>query len=146
MGRTEYEYIKGTAATKKSRKIEPRRIPSKEKTRIRKKNLEKKLKQDKRNNRRYVVSFALTILFCGSMTILGDSRVYEMQKQVRDLDKQINDLKENNEALKVTILKFSSLENIEENARDSLSMVVPSKDDVIDIKDSENYFEQIDDK
>ena len=56
----------------------------------------------------------------------------------------IKNMKEENEALKVKILKYSSLSNIEGNASAKLGMYIPSTEDVVKIDFSENYFKDID--
>ena len=66
-----------------------------------------------------------------------------MQKQVRELNTEINQMQEENEALKVKILKFSSLSNIQESAEAKLAMVMPEKKDTIKVNFSDNYFKNV---
>ena len=63
-----------------------------------------------------------------------------MQKEVTDLNSAIKKMNEENEALKVKLLKFSSLSNIEESAVNSLGMVTPNQGDTVKIDFSEDYF------
>ena len=51
-----------------------------------------------------------------------------MQRKISDLNTQINQTQEENEALKVKLLKFSSLNNIQEKAGTKLSMFIPNKE------------------
>ena len=76
----------------------------------------------------------------GVITISGDSKVYNMQRKVSDLSTQINQTQEDNEALKVKLLKFSSLSNIQEKAGTKLSMFIPNKEETVKIDFSQNYF------
>lgn len=147
MGRGEYDYIKGSTATKPWRKTSVQN-PSRKYKETHKVKQEKKLKvkNKKKNDRRYVLSVAGVILCFGCVTILGDSRVYNMQKQVRQLNTEIKQIQEENEALKVKILKFSSLSNIQESAEARISMVIPTKEDSVKLDFSKNYFESIKDE
>lgn len=141
----EYDYMEGNTATNPSRKstvAKPRR--KKEELQRAKRNKNKNLKNKKKSDRKYVLTIAIVILGFGCMTISGDGRVYKMQKQVSDLNSQISKTQEENEALKVKLLKFSSLSNIQEGAQSKLEMVVPNKDEVVKIDFSENYFKDID--
>ncbi|MBE6070751.1 MAG: cell division protein FtsL [Clostridium butyricum] len=145
MGRGEYDYIKGSTATNPSRKTSVQN-PSRKYKETHKVKQEKKLKVKKKNDRRYILSVAGVILCFGCVTILGDSRVYNMQKQVRHLNIEINKMEEENEALKVKILKFSSLSNIQESAEARISMVMPGKEDSVKLDFSKNYFESVQDE
>ena len=48
-----------------------------------------------------------------------------------------------NDALKVMLLKYSSLENVKNVAENELSMVYPNKDNTIMIDMSKDYFSHI---
>ncbi len=142
MARGEYDYIKGNTVTSPSRRIEeqnPRRRHKNTK-RIAK---NRRLKEKRKSDRKYLLNIAVVILCFGTLTILGDSRVYNMQKKVRALNREINDLDEENEALKITILKYSSLKNIQDNAQSRLSMEVAQKSDVVVVDCSNNYFKDV---
>lgn len=147
MRKGEYDYIKGSTATKPDRKSNVQN-PSREykETRKVKQDKKAKLKTKKKNDRRYILSVAGIILCFGCTTILGDSKVYNMQKQVRELNTEINEMQEDNEALKVKILKFSSLRNIQESAEAKLAMVMPEKQDTVKVNFSDNYFKDVKDK
>ena len=147
MRKGEYDYIKGSTATKPVRKSNVQN-PNREykETRKVKQDRKARLKIKKKNDRRYVLSVAGIILCFGCATILGDSKVYNMQKQVRELNTEINQMQEENEALKVKILKFSSLSNIQESAEARISMVMPGKEDSVKLDFSKNYFESVQDE
>ena len=55
---------------------------------------------------------------------------------------QINQVTNENEALKVDLLKVSSLENIKSVAEGKLKMVIPNKDEVVRVDLSKENFEK----
>ncbi len=143
MARRQYDYIKGNTALAPERKKRVQKPDRKYKQIQRRKKLQNKnilLRNKRKNDRKYVLSIAIVIFSLGFITISGDSKVYNMQKQVTDLNSQIKQTEEANEALKVKLLKYSSLNNIEKNASNKLSMVVPKKDETMKIDFSQNYF------
>lgn len=144
MGRGEYEYIKGSTATNPSRKgkVQNPNRKYKEAHKVRQ-NRKLKIRNKRKNDRKYVLSVAVVILCFGSITILGDSKVYSMQEQVRALNSQMSELEQDNEALKIKVLKYSSLKNIQKNAEVELAMIIPQKDDVVKVDCSNNYFVNI---
>ncbi|WP_460277356.1 FtsB/FtsL family cell division protein [Clostridium sp. CTA-5] len=137
----EYDYIKGSTAVKPSRKsivTTPRR--SKYNLRKVKKNANKKLKNQSIETRKNVLMTSVMIFCLGVMVITGDAKVYNIQQKVTEVDSQIKIAQETNEALKVKLLKFSSLQNIKNISESHLAMVVPNKSDIVKIDFSENYF------
>lgn len=137
----EYDYIKGSTAVNPSRKsvvTTPRR--SKYNLRKVKKNANKKVKNQSIETRKNVLMTSVMIFCIGVMVITGDAKVYNMQQKVTDVESQIKIAQENNEALKVKLLKFSSLQNIKNISESHLAMVVPNKSDIVKIDFSENYF------
>lgn len=141
MGRGEYEYINGNTVVSPSREVEKQHIrKKKESQRVRR---NRRLKENRKSDRRYVRNVAVIILCFGSLTILGDSRVYNLQRQVRDLNTQIDSFGEDNEALRITILKYSSLKNIQDSAQSQLAMQAAQKEDVVKVDCRDNYFKNI---
>ena len=146
MARREYDYIKGSTALAPERKRRVRKPDKKYKQIQRRKKLQSKnilLRNKKKNDRKYILTIAIVIFSLGFITISGDSKVYNMQKQVTDLNTQLKQTEEANEALKVKLLKYSSLNNIEQNAGKKLSMVIPKKDETVKIDFSQNYFKDL---
>ena len=146
MARREYDYIKGSTALAPERKKRVRKPDKKYKQIQRRKKLQSKnilLKNKRKSDRKYVLTVAMVIFSLGFITISGDSKVYNMQKQVTDLNTQIKQTEEANEAIKVKLLKYSSLNNIEQNASNKLSMVIPKKDETTKIDFSQNYFKDL---
>ncbi|WP_322020497.1 hypothetical protein [Clostridium butyricum] len=90
-----------------------------------------------------MLTVVMVILGLGCVTVAGDSKIYKMQKSVTTLENQISSTSEENEALRVKILKYSSLSNIEESASNGLGMHIPHGDDVVKIDFSNNYFKDV---
>lgn len=143
VARREYDYIKGSTALAPERKKRVQKPDKKYRQVQRRKKLQSKnilLRNKRKSDRKYILTIAMVIFSLGFITISGDSKIYSMQKQVTDLSTQIKQTEEANEALKVKLLKYSSLNNIEQNAGSKLSMVVPKKDETMKIDFSQNYF------
>lgn len=146
MARREYDYIKGSTALAPERKKRVRKPDKKYKQIQRRKKLQNKnilLRNKRKSDRKYVLTVAMVIFSLGFITISGDSKVYTMQKQVTDLNNEIKQTEEANEALRVEMLKNSSLNNIEKNASNKLSMAIPKKDETMKIDFSQNYFKDL---
>lgn len=141
----EYSYgIKGNTAVKPLKKTTIRKPKKNSQIRRQKKNDKEKLfRKERQSDRKYMFTVILFVLGLGCITIAGDSKVYKLQKTVTALENQISNTKEENEALRVKILKYSSLDNIEENAGNSLGMYVPHSDDVVKIDFSDDYFKDV---
>lgn len=145
MQERQYGYIRGNTAIAPERKERTAKKNKRKNSILRKKNKQKALVQNKKSDRKYMFVIVTAIFTLGCITIAGDTKVYNMQRQVTEMTSTIKHIKEENEALKVKILKYSSLSNIEENASAKLGMYIPSTDDVVKIDFSENYFKDIDD-
>lgn len=143
MAEREYDYIKGNTVTAPQRKHRVR-TPNKRNKQIQKKNHKKLLLKNKHeNDQKYILLIVTLIFSIGLITIFGDSKVYNMQKQISDLNSQINQTNQENEALKVKLLKFSSLSNIQGKAGNQLAMYIPKKEETVNVDFSQNYFEDL---
>jgi cell division protein FtsL len=146
LARREYDYIKGNTVLAPERKTRVRKPGKKYKQIQRRKQIVSKnilLRNRRKNDRKYILTVAVVIFSLGFITISGDNKVYSMENQVRNIDTQISQTQEENEALKVKILKFSSLNNIEKNAEGKLSMFIPKKEQTIKVDFSKNYFQDL---
>lgn len=146
LGRREYDYIKGNTVLAPERKTRVRKPDKKYKQIQRRKQIINKnilLKNRRKNDRKYLLTVAVVIFSLGFITIHGDNKVYTMESNARNLDTQIKQTQEDNEALKVKILKFSSLNNIQKNAESKLAMAIPKKEQTIKVDFSQNYFEDL---
>ena len=82
----------------------------------------------------------------GIITLAIDSRVFNMQSQLTAINKQIETVKADNEDLTVKLLQTGSLDDIEINAQNRLGMVSTTKENIITVDLSKNYFQQLDDE
>lgn len=144
MQERQYGYVRGNTAIAPERKQRTAKTNKRKNSILRKHNKQKALAQSKKNDRKYMFVIVASIFTLGCMTIAGDTKVYNMQREVTKMSSTIKNMKEENEALKVKILKYSSLSNIEGNASAKLGMYIPSTEDVVKIDFSENYFKDID--
>ena len=88
MARREYDYIKGNTALAPERKSKVRKPDKKYKQIQRRKKIQTRntlLRNRRKNDRKYILTVAVVILSLGFMTISGDSKVYNMQKQSTDV-------------------------------------------------------------
>ena len=65
-----------------------------------------------------------------------------MQKELSTLNSQINTINDENEALRIELLKIGSLENIKTNAESKLGMSIATKDNTMQIEVPSSYFEE----
>ena len=132
----EFDY-NGSSALKPQRKEQT--IPSKENYDKKKKKIEqqRRKKQKDKKIRKSVYQIVLLILVVGGITISRDVKVYKTQQQLDSLNKEINSVITENEALKVQILKASSLDKIEETAKNKLKMILPTKENMIKLGESQ---------
>ena len=142
----EYDYIKGSTVSAPERKSGVRKQNKKYKQIQRRKKINNRntlLRNRRKNDRKYILTMIVIIFGMGFVTICGDDKVYDMQTKISNLSTQINQTQEENEALKVKLLKFSALNNIQEKAGTKLSMFIPNKEETVRIDFSQNYFENL---
>lgn len=138
----EYDYIKGNTASNPRRSSESDRRKYEELQRSKKLRKKRQI-EDERRKRRGVRQIAVAIFMLGTITIARDSKVYSMQKEVTALNSEIKKVDDETEALRVELLKVASLDNIQKNAEEKLGMVVATKDQMLQMDLSENYFEDL---
>lgn len=131
----EYDYIRGTTA------LAPEKKKSVQEVTRKKKQVKKGF--DWKNNRSRIISTALIIGILGAVSLTIDSYVYKIQKELSNLEIQIADEVAMSEAMKVDLLKVSSLDNINNVAVEGLGMTYPTKTSSITIDMSKNYFDHI---
>lgn len=146
LARREYDYIRGNTVLAPERKRKVVRKPDKKYKHIQRKRKINKIlleKKQRANDRKYLLTIAGIIVTLGFITISGDNKVYDIEKNLNTVNSQISQTEEENEALKVKILKYSSLNNVETNAENKLSMFVPSKNDTVKVDFSQDYFKDL---
>lgn len=138
----EFEYVKGSVVTSPNHNEREERKRQEEQRRA-KRQKERKKFEESRQIRKSVLQIAALIFFIGLVIISRDSKVYSMQKEISKIDTQISNMKDENEALRVELLKVSSLNSIEENAEKKLGMAVATKDNTIKIDIPKSYYDYV---
>lgn len=137
----DYDYVKGNTALQPNRKSTDHNI-DKQYEDLRKSKIERKnrLKNKHKQNTRGVIQIVSLIFILGIVTIWRDANVYKMRNDLSNTQKEINLMVNENEALKVELLKASSLENVKIVAEGKLKMVIPAKEDVVKINLTKENF------
>lgn len=148
----EFDYINGNTAARPRRSDDTDRRKYEELQRA-KRQRNKRIREDQKKKRKGIRQIAMVILVLGMISIAGEAKVYVMQNEIsgtnhKDEDKlslnqRIKILNDDNEALRVELLKVASLDNIKTKAEERLGMVIASKDDMKHLDLSENYFEDL---
>ncbi|MDS0527298.1 hypothetical protein NNC19_16530 [Clostridium sp. SHJSY1] len=134
-------YVKGNTVIKPQRKrIESDKKREKQLERAKKQRNKRKFEELK-NIRKTAIQVASFIFIIGMLIVSRDIKVYNMQKDVTDLNSQIKNMTDQNEALKVDLLKVGTIDNIKSQAEQKLGMVVATKDNRIEVKIPNNYLE-----
>lgn len=138
MVKREFDYINGSTAVKPERKIQrkERNYEEYRKAKIRRQKLKKKEKSKKFRN---MIQIAMVVLVLGSITIYRDGKVYSLKSDLKNVNKEIKILDAENEAIRVDLLKNSSLKNIENNAKNKIKMLENSEAKKIEIDLSTNH-------
>lgn len=140
----EFDYVKGNTVVKPNRRISESDKKYKELERS-KRNKQKREYQKKRQTRIACFQIATLIFTIGIVVISRDNKVYKMQKELSTLNSQINTINDENEALRIELLKIGSLENIKTNAESKLGMSIATKDNTMQIEVPSSYFEEKED-
>ena len=142
----EFNYVNGNTAVKPQRKSTERDRKKYEELERSKKNRNRRLLEERKSRRNALIQIAVAILIVGTVIISRDARVYSMQSNVSDIKDEIKSVTADNEALKVELLKISSLDNIKTNAETKLGMVAITKDYIIPMDMEGNYFQELNDE
>lgn len=139
----EYDYIRGNTV------LNPKRRFEEEKRRQERENIERQKKEQQRKqreNRKAVVKNILQVasiaLVLGVLTIARDGRVYRLQNDLSNVKSEAKTVTAENEALRVNLLKFSSLGDIKDFASKA-GMKVPQNDDIITVNITKDFFANI---
>lgn len=118
-------YIDGSTVMAPEVHIEEKSQKKKEKKVFRKKipnNSRKKLS---------IIGKILTVFIVGTIIIGRYSKIYNMQKQLNNINNSIVKLNKENENLKVELLKLNNIKSVEDIAIGKLKMSVPTKENMI---------------
>ena len=140
MGAREYNYTRGNTALVPERKPQ---YDKNKKQKIKEELRAKKIKKLKVNLISNVVGISALVCILGGITLAIDGDVYDRQNELTQIKEEAEVSSDINDALKVMLLKYSSLENVKNVAENELSMVYPNKDNTIMIDMSKDYFSHI---
>ena len=140
MGAREYNYTRGNTALVPERKPQ---YDKNKKQKIKEELRAKKIKKLKVNLISNVVGISALVCILGGITLAIDGYVYDRQNELTQIKEEAEVSSDINDALKVMLLKYSSLENVKNVAENELSMVYPNKDNTIMIDISKDYFSHI---
>ena len=140
MGAREYNYTRGNTALVPERKPQ---YDKNKKQKIKEELRAKKIKKLKVNLISNVVGISALVCILGGITLAIDGYVYDRQNELTEIKEETAASSDINDALKVMLLKNSSLENVKNVAENELSMVYPNKDNTIMIDMSKDYFSHI---
>lgn len=138
----EYEYINGSIVSMPQEERNKREEESKRKREEERKRYNKKLKENRQFNRKVTLQIIALALFLGIISITLSSRNYVMQKKLIAINSEISSVNESNEAMQIQLSKQSALQSIASNA-ENLGMKVATKDDMVSLDLSQNYFEKL---
>ena len=140
MGAREYNYTRGNTALVPERKPQ---YDKNKKQKIKEELRAKKIKKLKVNLISNVVGISALVCILGGITLAIDGYVYDRQNELTEIKEETAASSDINDALKVMLLKYSSLENVKNVAENELGMVYPNKDNTILIDMSKDYFPHI---
>ena len=140
MGAREYNYTRGNTALVPERKPQ---YDKNKKQKIKEELRAKKIKKLKVNLISNVVGISALVCILGGITLAIDGYVYDRQNELTEIKEETAASSDINDALKVRLLKYSSLENVKNVAENELGMVYPNKDNTILIDMSKDYFSHI---
>lgn len=137
----EYGYVKGNTVINPQRKsVESDKKRHEEQERAKRKRNKRKFEEQK-NLRKTAVQVSCIIFVIGMIIISRDIKVYNMERDVAQLNSQIKTKTEENEALRVDLLKVGTIDNIRSKAEQKLGMVVATKDNKIEVQIPGNYLD-----
>lgn len=139
----EFDYISGNTAAKPERRSTELDRRKYEELKRSKKQRNKRKKEEDKKRIRGVYQIAAVLCILGVGTVIRDGKVIQLQRDVNNLNSEIRLATDENEAIRVELLKFASLDNIKTNAEEKLAMATPTKDSFVQIDLSKNYFSEL---
>jgi len=139
----EYEYIRGNTA------LNPKRKYDEVKRRKERENLERQRREQQRRERnakksvvKNILQVASIALVLGVLTISRDGKVFKMQNDLTNVKSEIKTVTAEGEALRVNLLKYSSLGDVKSAATEA-GMKIPQMDDTITVNITKDFFANI---
>lgn len=139
----EYDYIRGNTAVNPNRKYKEVNNDRKNKEIERlEKEKRRRLRELRDKKTKEVIQIALVVCALGVVTIMREGKVYKTQQELTNIKYEMKNVVAANEALRVDLLKFSSLDNIKATAG-SIGMINPNNSKSITVDMSKNYFPEL---
>lgn len=91
----------------------------------------KKKKTNKSKKKLAIIGKIVMIFIVGTIIIGRYSKIYNMQKQLNNVNNGIVKLNKENENLKVELVKINNIKSIEDTAVGKFKMLAPTKDNLI---------------
>ena len=142
----EFEYVNGNTVVKPQRRSEETDKKKYEELQRSKRERNKRLREEEKKKRKGILQIAAFIFVIGIVIISRDNNVYSTQKELTNITSEIKVVRDDNEALRVDLLKVASLENIKTKAEKKLGMVAATKENTIQIELPNKYFDNIEGK
>lgn len=135
----EYDYIGGSTALNPNRKAQEvgKRAES-EKRKRKQREIERKATESKKTIKD-ILQISFVILVLGVITIARNGSVYRIQGDLLNVKTEIKTATAEGKALEVSLLKYSSLEDIKETAN-ILGMKSPEKSDSVVVDLTKDFF------
>lgn len=118
-------YVGGSTAIDPEVYIEEKNYEKKEKK------LYKKKKSNKSRKKLSIIGKILMVFIVGTIIIGRYSKIYNMQKQINNINNSIVNLNKENENLKVELVKMNNIKSIEDVAIGKFKMMEPTKENII---------------
>ena len=142
----EFGYVNGNTVLKPERRSEETDKKKYEELQRSKRERNKRRREEEKNRRIGILQISALILVIGIVIISRDSNVYSTQKELTNINSEIKVVRDDNESLRVDLLKVASLENIKTQAEKKLGMVAATKENTRQIELPNKYFENIENK
>ena len=109
---------------------------------LRKANIERsnRAKQKKNTKKRKIMLNIFLVFLTGLGLIWSEARVYNTQKDLSKIKKEIHDVQQSNEALKIELVKVSGIEIVKSTAENNLHMINPDRKQAIYMDLSKDNF------
>lgn len=138
------QYVKGnTALAPEKQEREPLR--KEEYDLLRKSKIERanRLKHNKNIKKRKVLKSIAVIFVFGFAIMFNESKLYDRQQEITQINKQINEINKTNEDLRIQLVKLNGLNNIKDAADNKLQMVIPQNGSEVRVDFSKNNFAEV---
>lgn len=138
--RDEKKYIVGSnvlSPNKDSNALERERYKELERA---KQERNRRIKQKQRKRKLSVIQVVALVFISGITLVWRDAKIYNMQKNLSTAKREIETTRLKNEALKVDLLKVSSIEYVKTQAEKKLNMIEPQKNNAMAIDLTKDNF------